>query len=331
VAYGPPGDRVSVLVTGAGGPAGIAMIKSLRADPAVRLVAADMDGWAAGLYLVPPPDRLVIPAGAAPGFARELLGHCRRTGADVVIPTVDAELRPLAAARPSFEAAGIGLMLAPARALDLTLDKLALARRCEDVVLVPRTECLADGIDPGSWSYPVIVKPRTGSGSRDITTVRSPGQLAAMPPSADLLVQEYLPGEEYSIDVLADRDGRIVADMPRCRARVDSGGSVAGRTVHDRELEEFGAKVATAVGLTYIANVQARRDSAGRPALLEVNPRPPGSLPLTVASGVDMPALALDALRGRRLPDHADFCEKAMVRFLDERFLDPAEIAATGS
>ena len=55
----------------------------------------------------------------------------------------------------------------------------------------------------------------------------------------------------------------------------------------------------------------------GQPALLEVNPRAPGSLPLTVASGVDMPRLALDALRGARLPEHAEFCEKAMVRFLD--------------
>jgi carbamoyl-phosphate synthase large subunit len=40
-------------VTGAGGPAAIAVMRSLSADPAVRLIAADMDSWAAGLYLVP--------------------------------------------------------------------------------------------------------------------------------------------------------------------------------------------------------------------------------------------------------------------------------------
>jgi len=77
--------------------------------------------------------------------------------------------------------------------------------------------------------------------------------------------------------------------------------------------------------------VQVRRDQQGQPALLEVNPRVPGSLPLTVASGVDMPRLALDALRGRPLPEHAEFCEKAMVRFLDERFLDLSEISATAA
>jgi carbamoyl-phosphate synthase large subunit len=261
--------EVTVLVTGAGGPAGVAMLRSLSADPTVRLVAA----------------------------------------------------------RADFERAGISLMLPPAGALNLALDKLALARACAGVVRVPRTECLTEELDADSWDYPVIVKPRTGSGSRDISVIGSAPELTAFGPSPEFIVQDYLPGEEYSIDVLADTDGRVVAGVPRARARVDSGISVAGRTLHDPELEEFGAAVAERVGLTFIANVQARRDRAGRPALLEVNPRPPGSLPLTVASGVDMPRLALDALRGRPMPDHASFCEKAMVRFLDERFFDPAEVA----
>jgi carbamoyl-phosphate synthase large subunit len=320
---------ISVLVTGAGGPAAIAVLKSLRGDPSVGLLAADMDGWAAGLYLVPPAARAVIPAGAAPEFAEVLLARCLKMGADVVIPTVDSELRPLAAARAAFARAGVQLMLAPERALALTLDKLALARACAAVVRVPRTEPLSEDVSPDSWTYPVIVKPRSGSGSRDITAVMSAEELKNLAPSADFIVQEYLPGEEYSIDVLADNDGRVVAGVPRVRARVDSGVSVAGRTLHDRELEQFGAAVATAVGLTFIANVQVRRDAAGRPALLEVNPRAPGSLSLTVASGVDMPRMALDAMRGHPLPEHAEFCEKAMVRFLDERFLDLSEIIET--
>jgi carbamoyl-phosphate synthase large subunit len=320
---------INVLVTGAGGPAAVAVLKSLREDPSVGLLAADMDGWAAGLYLVPSAARAVIPAGATPEFAELLLARCLELGADIVIPTVDSELRPLAAARTAFAQAGVQLMLAPESALAVTLDKLALARACAGVVRVPRTEPLSADISPDSWTYPVIVKPRTGSGSRDITVVLSAEELKNVEPSADFIVQEYLPGEEYSIDVLADTDGRVVAGVPRVRARVDSGVSVAGRTLHDCELERFGAAVATAVGLTFIANVQVRRDAADRPALLEVNPRAPGSLSLTVASGVDMPRMALDAMRGHALPEHAEFCEKAMVRFLDERFLDLSEIIET--
>ncbi len=325
-----PRDRgqgpVRVLVTGAGGPAAIAVMRSLSADPSVQLIAADMDSWAAGLYLVPPPDRTLIPAGDAPGFADSLLARCQQMGASVVIPTVDAELRPLSAAREVYARAGVQLMLAPDAGLNVTLDKLALARRCAGSVRMPRTEPFDDAFDPADWTFPVVVKPRSGSGSRDISVAASGQELAELPRSADFVAQEFLPGDEYSIDVFADLAGHVVAAVPRLRAKVDSGVSVAGRTVHDPELERFGAEVAEITNLAYIANVQARRDQAGRPALLEVNPRAPGSLALTIASGVDMPRFAMDALRGWQVPEHVDFREVAMVRFLDERVVELGDI-----
>jgi carbamoyl-phosphate synthase large subunit len=321
-----PLRSVRVLVTGAGGPAAISVMKSLGADPSVSLIAADMDPWASGLYLVGPEARTLIPAGLAPGFAQAVLARCVAMGVDVLIPTVDAELRPLGRARADFARAGIEILLAPDDALDATLDKLVLAQRCAGTVRVPRTERLDQVADRASWDYPVIVKPRTGSGSRDISLIDTAEALGALEPTDEFLVQEYLPGEEYSVDVLADAEGHVVASVPRVRERVDSGVSVAGRTMHDAELERMGAAVAAATGLTYIANVQFRRDAAGRPALLEVNPRVPGALPLTVASGVDMPRMALDSLRGRVLPDYAGFRDTAMVRYLDERFIELGEV-----
>jgi carbamoyl-phosphate synthase large subunit len=324
------GRPLRVLVTGAGGPAAIAAMKSLGADPSVELLAADMDPWAAGLYLVPAPARTLIPAGSDPDFASRLLTRCQALGVAVVLPTVDAELRPLAQARPLFAAAGIDLLLAPAQALDVILDKLALAQRCAGVVRVPATELFGPAVDPARLTYPVIVKPRTGSGSRGVITVGSAAELATLRRSSALIVQEFLPGEEYSIDVLADASGRVIASVPRLRARVDSGVSVGGRTVRDEELSSFGRAVAEATGITYVANVQCKRDAAGRPALLEVNPRMPGTLGLTIASGVDMPRLALAALRGEPLPATIGFRERAVVRFLDERVLDPADIANVG-
>lgn len=326
----PTGRVKRVLVTGAGGPAAIAAMKSLRAEESVELLAADMDPWAAGLYLVPPWARTLVPAGAAPGFTDALLSRCLRLGVDVILPTVDSELRPLARARERFAAVGIDLLLAPAAALDVILDKLSLAQHCAGVVRVPRTELFGPDVDPASWTYPVIVKPREGSGSRGIVTVGSAAELAALDRSPGLIVQDFLPGEEYSVDVLADAVGHVVASVPRLRARVDSGVSVGGRSVHDPEVEWFGRAVAEATGVTFVANVQCKRDRDGSPALLEVNPRMPGTLGLTIASGVDMPRLALAALLGRPLPAQLDFCERAVVRFLDERFLDPADISNVG-
>ncbi len=321
-----PLRSVRVLVTGAGGAAAVSVLKSLRADESVSLIAADSDPWAVGLYLVHHAQRALLPAGDDPGFAEGVLARCIAMGVDVVIPTVDTELCPLGDARAEFTRAGIELLLAPGRALAVTLDKLALARCCAGHVRVPRTERLDQTADPASWTYPVAVRPRTARGSRGICLVESGPALARLDASADLLVQEYLPGEEYSVDVLADADGHVVASVPRVRERVESGVCLAGRTMHDAELERLGAAVAIATGLTYIANVQFRRDAAGRPALVKVNPRVPATLPLTMASGVDMPRMALDSLRGRPLPDYADFRDVAMVRFLEERFIELGEI-----
>ena len=125
-----PGQVTRLLVTGAGGPAAIAAMRSLGADPTVELLAADMDPWASGLYLLPPESRTLIPPGAAPGFTDALLARCLELDVQVVLPTVDAELRPLGRARATFQAHGIELLLAPTAALDVILDKLALAEHC---------------------------------------------------------------------------------------------------------------------------------------------------------------------------------------------------------
>jgi carbamoyl-phosphate synthase large subunit len=64
----------------------------------------------------------------------------------------------------------------------------------------------------------------------------------------------------------------------------------------------------------------------GVPALLEINPRFPGAMPLTIAAGVDMPSLALDLALGLGIPDRVDFAEIANVRYLEDVFVDASEI-----
>jgi carbamoyl-phosphate synthase large subunit len=315
-----------VLVTGAGGPAGIAVIRSYLRDPAVDVLAADMDPYASGLYLVEAGRRFLVPAGDADDFVPEILRLCRFEGIDVVVPTVDSELLPLAVRRDELAAIDVRVAVTGAAALVRTLDKLELAEACAGTVATPRTEELSPAAVADSWSFPVIVKPRRGSGSRGVSVVGSVGELAGRADEPGMIVQEYLPGEEYSLDTLATVEGRVVAVVPRARLRVDSGVSVAGRTLHDPELDRLARGAFAALRLSLVANVQCRRDAHGRPKLLEVNPRFPGAMPLTVHSGVDMPRLCLDSVLGKPLPDAVPHQDMLMVRFLDDRFLDPADL-----
>lgn len=312
-----------VLVTGAGGPAGVAVIRSLLAREDVTVFAADMDGWASGLYLVPPSQRRLVEPGRSESFVDGVIALVATDAIDVVFSTVDVELEPLARRREELGAA----LAAPSLAtLEVTLDKFLLAERCAPLVRTPVTGVLtADGVAE-QWSFPVIVKPRRGAGSRGVRVVMDRTELEAIPVDDALIIQEYLPGEEYSVDVFADATSHVIAAVPRTRERVDSGVSIAGRTLHDEALESTASAVAAAIGLTGVANVQLRRDARGIPALLEVNPRFPGAMPLTIAAGVDMPVLALDLALGRELPASVEFVDLANVRYLEDVFVEPTEI-----
>jgi carbamoyl-phosphate synthase large subunit len=319
-------DVPRVLVTGAGGPSGISILRAMAGEP-VQLLAADIDPYAAGLYLVPPEERAILPRGDDPAFADVLLALCRRLRVDVVVPTVDSELLPLALRRDEYAGAGVVLVIAAAETLGVCLDKWALDARCRDHVRVPRTVLADAGLDPSAVSLPVIVKPRSGSGSRGIRRVEARDELVALPRDGTLLVQELLPGAEYSLDVLARADGHVAGVVPRERLKVDSGIAVTGRTLHDERLEDFARTVAHKIGLTTVANVQVKLDTAGEPALLEVNPRFPGTMPLTIAAGIDMPRLAIGEALGTPIPDGPlPFADVAMVRYFEERFLPFAEI-----
>lgn len=321
-------ERQRVLITGMGGPAGISVLRGIAADP-LDVYCADIDPFAAGLYLVPPERRIMVPRGDSPHFVGAVMDACREHAIDVLVPTVDSELLPVAEARAEFEAAGVALVNPSADTLRMCLDKWELHQRCQGVVRVPATAVLSGEFDPGAIELPVIVKPRSGSGSRGIRLIGARGELEAIPRDGTQLVQEHLPGPEHSLDVLARQDGRVLAVVPRERLKVDSGIAVTARVTRDDALESFGATVAERIGLVGVGNVQVKQTAAGEPALLEVNPRFPGSMPLTIAAGVNMPALAVREALGEPMPDEPiDFRPLAMVRLLEERFLDFGEIAA---
>jgi len=312
-----------VLVTGAGGPAGVAVIRSLLQRQDLDVFAADMDGWASGLYLVPADRRRIVPPGLAPHFVDAVIGMVADDGLGLVISTVDVELLPLARARARL---GAPLAASPELALATCLDKFALAQACSGAARVPETRLLDDAGVSEPWRFPVIVKPRSGAGSRGVHLVDSREALEAEARDDAWIIQEHLPGDEYSVDVLIGADGRAIAAVPRLRARVDSGVAIAGRTVKDAGLESTAAACAAAAGIIGVANVQLRRTADGEPALLEINPRFPGAMPLTIAAGVDLPSLAVDLALGEAVPDRVEFREIAGVRFLEDIFVPIEEI-----
>ncbi|MFV0451885.1 MAG: ATP-grasp domain-containing protein [Propioniciclava sp.] len=319
-----PERTLRVLVTGVGGPAAIGFMH--LASREVEFIAADIDPHAAGLYMVPPDHRVLLPRGEDPTYVEAVRSVCREFAVDVIVPTVDVELLPLARARDTFAADGVEVICSPERALEVCLDKALLVEVCAAADCpVPATEVLTPET---AISYPMIVKPRGGSGSRGVTLIARGEDLVGVPLDGSHLIQEYLPGEELSVDVFVRANGWVVAVVPRVRDKVDSGVAVAGRTVRDLEAMDVALQVAKATGVRGIANIQLRRRSDGTLALLEVNPRLPGSLSLTAAAGANLIDLALAEVLGEPIPDRVEFTEVALVRHLADIVVPMSEYTA---
>jgi carbamoyl-phosphate synthase large subunit len=322
---------MNILLTGAGGPAAISVWKSLHAlEPYHTLYMADMDARASGLYLVPSERRFLVPRGDAPHFAADLLALCKAQSIDACISTVDAELAGVAARRSDYEAIGVKLVMADATALALCRDKAQLIPAVAALgVPVP-----AGGVWQGAdglrqWgAYPAFAKPCKGSGSAGLMNIDSAANLAQVPTDGSYLLQELLPHEEYSVDVYAQPEAAggvtVIAAVVRERMKTDSGIAVTARTRHLPELQTLAVQVVQGLGLPYVSNVQFKCDVSGAYKFLEVNPRFPGSLPLTAMAGVDIPQLMLHNLLGLQHPAVLlPYAEVMMVRYWTEHAVDP--------
>ena len=313
-----------ILITGAGGAAAVSVWKSLSAEHELHM--ADIDPLAAGLYLVPADRRLIVPRGDSPDLIPALHQACDERRIEALLPTVDSELAPVAAARDSFQKIGVALPISPVECLRICRDKQHLMDAVQGRVPIPDNEPLTEAAAARVDSFPRFVKPREGAGSRGASRIDSRADLDKQAKDGSVMLQEYLPGEEYSVDVYVRRDGRVIAAVPRERMKIDSGIAVASRTVNVPDVIASAVRTAEIIGVRGVANVQFKRAADGAFKLLEVNPRFPGTLPLTCAAGVDMPKLMADELEGKTLPDGLiPFKELMVVRYWTEHYLDPRE------
>jgi len=155
---------------------------------------------------------------------------------------------------------------------------------------------------PADARYPLLVKVREGFGSRHIYRAHDRAELDFFLryTTVDSFVQTCCRGEEFSIDVFCDLDGRCLNAIPRTMIQSKGGESIKGMTIADRDLIEFGAHVAETLGLVGPGTIQCFREDDGRHEVTDVNPRFGGAFPLPLAAGSRYPELALQLARGER-------------------------------
>lgn len=317
--------KIRVMVTGAGAPGGPGIIRALVADPDLVPVAADANPLASGRALLP--DFELLPRASAADFGSGLLSICRRRNIDVLLPLVTRELEVIAGMKEEFSRAGVSVVVSDAGPLHIANNKHLLMQRLEEAGIpvaafraVQTPEALEQAVkDFGYPHKPVVIKPSLSNGSRgmrilDARRDRFAGFFAEKPGTAvttleevlnilqgheipEMLVMEYLPGEEYTVDCLLDR-GKPLLILPRKRLTMNNGISVAGIFEDHPGIIDYTRRVFEAIPLHGPAGIQVRMNTSGEVRMLEINPRLQGSTTTAMGMGVNLPAMAVKQAAG---------------------------------
>ena len=310
----------TVAVTGAGGPAGVAVARALIAA-GHRVIALDADPFAAGMNL-PGVRSAVLPRAGSDEYGTVLTTVLQTFAVEAVMCTVVEEYESLRQLNEMMKESGCRTWLPDARAVEACVDKARFAVVMDDYEIAhPPTATTARQARsvPGPW----VVKPRQGRGSRGVLYVTNSAELRrVMIAGKDLVAQSQLEGDEFTADVLVDRNGQLVTCVPRWRLETRGGISVKGLTFDSEEVTRICAEVVAAVGITGPANIQGMVDRSGSAAIIEMNPRFSGGLPLTLAAGADVVGAYLEAILepDRRIDPLYFNVGVRMTRYFDEAF-----------
>jgi carbamoyl-phosphate synthase large subunit len=277
------------LFTGGGGAGSEALYRLLCGRYHVHFADADPQ---AKSFAVPSEAWHVLPLASAPHFLDALTGLCRTLDVDLLVPGVDEELAAVARSRA---AVARDVLLPPAEFVELHLDKLASNASLRTLgVPVPET---GTRDEPGRVSFPCIVKPRRGRGSRDVRVVHSEEELRAHVvlsgrASEDFIVQERLQGQEYTVTMVADRSGVLRAVVP-VKVGLKRGITLRAETDRDERVMAACVAIHQARPVAGCFNIQLIKSEAGEVKPFEINPRISTTTCLALAAGVDFVDLYL--------------------------------------
>lgn len=317
-------------MTGAGAPGAAGIIRCLLQDASIRLTIADADAGAVGRYLHQP--FFTIPRATDPHFVEAVLALCRREKIDLVLPLVTRELFPLSQQKNLFQQAGVRVLVSSHHAIQTANDKGACYRFLQNAAMpvpaffIAKTteEFILAAFELGHPQKPFCFKPVIANGSRGFRivwdrineaellfrqkplhthiTYTHAVKILSSQPFPPLVVTEYLPGEEYSVDCVAE-NGKAILVVPRLRQKMINGISVQGRFENDTAIIDYCTKIIAAIGLHGNIGIQVKRNAAGQPMLLEINPRVQGTIVAALGAGVNLPLLAVQNEMGLPLTD----------------------------
>ncbi|WP_167470089.1 ATP-grasp domain-containing protein [Vreelandella andesensis] len=290
-----------------------------------RVLAADSNKNAAAM--IEADAAFLVPRVESPDYIPTLLTLCEQQKVGMLIALNDNELFILSEAKHRFRRIGTQVVVSSPGVIALAADKLATADFATELgIATPASYLHVDtalkAVEQGELCFPLFVKPRWGSASlgvecvNDIDELRWAWQLGlrrlprnSLQPYAaredGLLIQNALRGQEYGIDVVNDLEGRYQTTFVKRKLGMRSGETDQAVTENCPELVALGRRLGEA--LKHVGNLDCDVFmGAGKPCLLELNPRFGGGYPFSAAAGADVPSALIAWAKGKAPPLHWD-------------------------
>ncbi len=287
---------ICVLVTSAGVESAVNIIKSLRlqSELVVEIIAFDVDRFASGLYLA---DHHYVspPISDKERYWKFICEICQRHKIRALYPCYSKEIAFIAGKKEILKEMGIATLLPSCDVIALCDDKHASIELAEKIgIPIPKVIN-----NPRKEDIPVFSKPLKSSSSRGAALIEDEHMLRYYLASGEeRLYQEFIDGQEYTVDVLCDENAKAVFCGPRKRISVKAGQTVKGVTVNNSIINDYVKRLCEKIGFIGVCNIQfMERD--GRYYFIEINPRyAAGGLMVTVHAGANLPLLALKLMMG---------------------------------
>ncbi len=296
----------------------------------LRIVACDIDRLAYGLYLAD--KAYLIPKASSPEFIPTLLEICKKEKIDVLVPLLSLEYPKVSRAKKKFNKIGVSVPISDFSTVRKAIDK----KLTYDFFIkneIPTPASYLPKEIPKKLSYPLIIKPRKLSGSKSIYKVNSRHEIShylKLVPNP--IIQEFIEGQEYTVDTLSYWDSTPIAIVPRVRIQTMDGKSVKGKTVDEPGLVSLVQTIIRKLKLIGPSNIQCFK-VGDEYFFTEINPRfSAGGLPLAIEAGVNTPLLLVQMALGKKVFGPLSYKKDLyMLRYFTELFVKEDQLIKDGT
>lgn len=268
-----------------------------------RIIATDCSNLAPAVYDA---DAFyLVPRITVPGYLDVILDICKKEQITGVFSLIDPELSMLAKERDRFLAVGTTPIISDYDLVETCFDKFRMYELLQKMQ-IPTGKCYVEkeafynAVERGEISYPVFVKPVKGSASIHINKVNSAKEIEVLfDLYDDLIIQEFMDGQEYGADVYIDMiSGKCTDIFIKKKIKMRAGETDKSVSVRDEKLFELIRKFTEDCGFRGMIDIDIF-EIGDTYYISEVNPRFGGGYPHAYACGVNMPKAVITNLAGQ--------------------------------